>query len=108
MLLLIGSHESQVELWGEAWRVNPASCIVGTEYGMSLTNAQRPRDAIPVLWDSHRRELESGWFIDTIQSIRGDVKEDHRFAQWQRMANLLQTRCAIVLFTCLLVNCFLV
>jgi hypothetical protein len=37
-----------VLLWGHAYRVNPRSCINGAEWGMALTNADRPRDAIPV------------------------------------------------------------
>jgi len=48
-------------LWAEALRVNPLSCIAGTELGMSLVNAGRPRDAAAVLWEAHRRELESNW-----------------------------------------------
>jgi hypothetical protein len=39
-----------VELWGEAYRLYPNSCINGGELGMSLTNAQRPLDAVPVSW----------------------------------------------------------
>lgn len=37
-----------VELWAEAYKINPKSCINGGEFGMSLTNAQRPLDAVPV------------------------------------------------------------
>jgi hypothetical protein len=37
-----------VLIWGEGYRVNPDSCITGSEYGMSLTNAGRPAEAAGV------------------------------------------------------------
>ena len=100
-------------LWGEGYRINPGSCITGGEYGMSLTNGQRPRDAVPVLWDTHRRELSAKWFTATIavkdngwsstNNKDGDEKQLDAatvardfLAQWQRMSNLLQTRFKLV------------
>ena len=111
----VGKQQAQTErwqdpvlLWGEAYRINPNSCITGGEYGMSLTNGQRPADAVPVLIDTHRRELSSGWYTSTIRR-RGagwakssddpdaapPSAQDY-FAQWSRMSNLLQTRFKLV------------
>jgi len=80
-----------VLLWGEAYRVNPNSCINGNEYGMSLCNAGRPRDAFPVLWESHRRELAHGYFSDSIRQ-----RQEGSEARWSRLTTIMQTRFKLV------------
>jgi len=67
-----GRWADPVEVWGEGYRVNrQGSCIIGGEYGMSLTNANRPADAVPVLWEAHKRELENPlWYTRSIRSER--------------------------------------
>ena len=93
-----------VLLWGEAYRINPNSCITGKEYGMSLVNAQRPKDAVPVLKDSHQVELNSKeWFVKTIQDVQlarqgkyHPTKEEVTIAKMTRMSSMLQTRFKLV------------
>uniref|UniRef100_A0A7S3PYM5 DUF1736 domain-containing protein n=1 Tax=Chaetoceros debilis TaxID=122233 RepID=A0A7S3PYM5_9STRA len=46
-----------VLIWGEAYRVNAQGCLTPREYGMSLVNAERNRDAIKVLTRNEREEL---------------------------------------------------
>ena len=65
---------------------------------MSLTNGQMPRDAVPVLLDTHKRELTSGWFTASIMrrdAGSGRSRSDW-IAQWSRMTNILQTRFKLV------------
>jgi len=102
-----------VLLWGEAYRLFPSSCINGKEYGMSLVNAQRPKDAIPVLWDMSKREKANSWFTQTVESFQkehfADTKKNQtkslmnvmnlnkkKLGQIGRYASILQTRFKLV------------
>lgn len=46
-----------VLIWGEAYRVNAKGCLTPKEYGMSLVNAGRNREAIEILTRNEREEL---------------------------------------------------
>jgi hypothetical protein len=43
-----GAWRDPVSLWGAAFSANQGGCLVAGELGMSLVNAQRPLDALPV------------------------------------------------------------
>ena len=102
-----------IVLWGEAFRVNPKSCISGAELGMALSNGRKPRDAIKPLWELHANELASDWYTRTVQgegrrreqkqqnlgNEEGQAREaieikgtDPRLPQWSRMVSLMNTR----------------
>eukprot|EP00553_Chaetoceros_curvisetus_P003659 CAMPEP_0204634446 /NCGR_PEP_ID=MMETSP0717-20131115/29278_1 /ASSEMBLY_ACC=CAM_ASM_000666 /TAXON_ID=230516 /ORGANISM="Chaetoceros curvisetus" /LENGTH=299 /DNA_ID=CAMNT_0051652881 /DNA_START=231 /DNA_END=1133 /DNA_ORIENTATION=- len=101
-----------VLIWGEAYRVNPRGCIVGKEYGMSLVNAGRNVEAIKVLAESEREELQSSWYLkrlghykkkkrttktdqpddnDNDDTDDGDEKE-MKLLQIGRMENIIRSR----------------
>jgi hypothetical protein len=98
-----------VLLWGEAYRLYPSSCINGKEYGMALVNAQRPKDAIPVLLDMSKREMANRWFTRTVENFRkkefGNMdaeSEDplkkckNKLGEIGRLASIVQTRFKLV------------
>ena len=58
---------------------------------MSLTNAQRPKEAVPVLWEAHERELTKLFYTSTIRAA-----ENPQISRWQRMTSLLSTRFKLV------------
>jgi len=82
-----------VEIWGEGFRVNRASCINGVEFGMSLVNAGRPKDAVKPLWEGHQREIRSGYFT---HSIKTRHEPDTMSRKMSRLNSLMKTRFKLV------------
>jgi len=88
-----------VLLWGQAYRINPQSCINGKEYGMALVNALRPKDAVPILMSNSKRELKARWFVQTIEKTRRrgqETSDETKLAEMSRMAGILHTRFKLV------------
>jgi len=92
-------------IWGEAYRLNPNSVISGTEYGMSLVNEGRNKDAAVVLREVHKKELSNRYFSHTIGSIKKDdalkdndneQKYKHQILEISSTSNLLRTRFKLV------------
>jgi hypothetical protein len=78
---------------------------------MSLVNAQKPRDAIPVLLDMSKREMANIWFTQTVESFRKEHFSTRsnsqgmrsvldistkRLSEIGRFASILQTRFKLV------------
>ena len=91
-----------VLIWGEAYRINPNSCISGMEYGASLVNDGRNIEAMQVLKSTHRLELASNWFTRTLANRAADLDGDNvddnenRLMEITRMENILSSRFKLV------------
>jgi len=82
-------------LWGEAYRINPNSCMNGNQYGISLIVESRHKDGAKILTISHKREMSGRMYMKDVTDAGGSKSDGHRDAN--SLYNVMVTRFKLVL-----------
>lgn len=89
-----------VLIWEEAYRINPDSCINGSQFGMALVNAKRNKDGAKILMKSHKQEMADKRYVKNIEDASGSRQGQDRPSGETKveasLSNLMLTRFKLV------------